>query len=106
MAKNVNGVLPCRISQEARVPIVEVNQGASVCAWAIQRAELGVRDTDQKTPILVNLSSQQRQKLQQARLLKELKADTAAIWFSWPVCLGNGSRQRRLRLVSFCVGGS
>lgn len=52
--------------------------------------------TDQKNPHpFVTLSSQQRQKLQKTRLLKELKADTAAVWLPWHVFFGGMAAGRR-----------
>lgn len=47
----------------------------------------------------VILLSQERQKLQKTRLLKELRADTAPVCFPWRVFLGNGRGQRRWRSV-------
>lgn len=100
MVKNVNSVVHCSISQKAHIQTSEVHQGASISAWGIPRADLGgagggerYRDgTDKKLPTLL---SQQRRKLQKSGILKELKADTAAIWFPWHVFLGNGRVQRR-----------
>lgn len=79
--------------------IRSTSSGICMCLGYTESRCGGEGGQTKKPHPFVILSSQQRQKLQKTRLLKELRADTAAACFPWHVFLGNGRGQRRWRSV-------
>lgn len=97
MVKNVNSVVYCSISQKAHLQTSEIHWGHLYVpgAYREQIWAGGGEDRPKKPPLFL---SQQRQKLQKTRLLKELKADTAAVWFPWHVFWGEWQRAEEMKV--------